>query len=344
MKIGIANDSPLAAEALRRALTLVPEHKLLWIARDGVEAVENCAAQTPDVILMDLIMPRMDGVEATRRIMAATPCTILIVTSSVELHTPKVFEAMGYGALDAVDTPTFSSGDPAQGAAALLTKLRTIGKLHGEGLGRTRPALSGRPARDTREPLIAIGASAGGPAALALLLEGLPRELTSPVIIVQHVDERFVAGMADWLGRHSKLPVRLARDGEPPARGEVLIAGTGDHLALTGPDRLGYTPDPKDYVYRPSVDVFFHSVARFWPGKAIGVLLTGMGSDGAKGLKALRDAGHLTIAQDQASSAVYGMPKAAAALGAAAEILPLDRIAARLYDAAGLKLARGVSA
>ena len=143
--------------------------------------------------------------------------------------------------------------------------------------------------------------------------------------------------MADWLGQHSALPVRLAREGEPPLTGTVLLAGTSDHLRLRTGRRLGYTPEPRDYVYRPSVDVFFQSVTDLWPGEAVGVLLTGMGRDGALGLKALRDQGHYTIAQDETSSAVYGMPKAAAALGAAVDILPIERVASKLVDALSRK-------
>ena len=138
--------------------------------------------------------------------------------------------------------------------------------------------------------------------------------------------------MADWLSQQSALPVTVAREGESPAVGRVLLAGTSDHLALKAADRLGYTPEPRDYVYRPSVDVFFESVSRLWRGDAVGVLLTGMGSDGALGLKALRNRGHHTIAQDRATSAVYGMPKAAAALNAAVDVLPMERIAARLVE------------
>jgi two-component system response regulator WspF len=139
--------------------------------------------------------------------------------------------------------------------------------------------------------------------------------------------------MADWLGAQCALPVRLARDGDRPIPGTVLLAGTNDHLSFADATRMRYTGQPIDYLYRPSIDVFFESVVQYWRGEAVGVLLTGMGRDGAIGLKAMRDRGHLTIAQDQATSAVYGMPKAAAAIDAATAILPLDRIAARIARA-----------
>lgn len=333
MRIGIANDMPMAVEALRRALLSQPEHRVIWAARDGEQAVALCAKDTPDLVLMDLIMPVMDGVEATRRIMAESPCAVLIVTVNVGTNAWQVFEAMGHGALDAIDTPMLGAGDLHNGARPLLAKVAEIDKLlrernappGGSRFGAGRSARAPRPSR-----LVAIGSSAGGPAALATVLSGLPRDFGAAVVIVQHVDEPFAASMATWLGQYSTLPVRLAREGDQLAGGVVWLAGTSDHLVLKDSYRLGYTAEPVDYVYRPSVDVFFHSVCRFWPGETVGVLLTGMGRDGAEGLKALRDQGCYTIAQDQASSAVYGMPKAAAALQAAVDILPVDRIAAKL--------------
>jgi two-component system response regulator WspF len=138
--------------------------------------------------------------------------------------------------------------------------------------------------------------------------------------------------MADWLGQDSALPVRVAEEGDQPTIGCVLLAGTSDHLTMKTADRLGYTADPSEYAYRPSVDVFFKSVGRLWLGDVVGVLLTGMGRDGALGLKALRDGGHYTIAQDEATSPVYGMPKAAAALNAAVDILPAERIGPKLME------------
>jgi chemotaxis response regulator CheB len=181
-----------------------------------------------------------------------------------------------------------------------------------------------------RPLMVAIGASAGGPAALAALLQELPADYPAFVAIIQHLDERFAAGMADWLCQQSRMPVRLARESDRPSRGAVLLAGGSDHLVFKKSDRLGYVAEPRELAYRPSINVFFHSVNALWLGDVVGVLLTGMGKDGAEGLGALRARGHYTIAQDQTSSAVYGMPKAAAAANAAVEILPLQKIASRL--------------
>ncbi len=345
MRIGIVNDMPLAVEVLQRAVAVDSAHRTVWVARDGAEAVELCARELPDLVLMDLIMPGMGGVEATRRIMAATPCPILVVTSSIGANTAKVYEAMGHGALDAVDTPVLGPGDMKASARPLLAKIATIGKLIGE---RDRPQRrAGRaaaPAAAGKVELVVVGASAGGPAALAEVLAGLPADFAAGIVVVQHVDQVFASGMAQWLSQHSKLPVRLAREGDMPAAGTVLLAGSNDHLCFKSAGWLGYAAEPADYVYRPSVDVFFHSVCKYWPGRAVGVLLTGMGRDGAAGLKALRDKGCHTIVQDQASCAVFGMPKAAIALDAAAEIVPLPRIARRLLATVGSGMAEAADA
>ncbi|CAN7264330.1 chemotaxis response regulator protein-glutamate methylesterase [Trinickia sp. LjRoot230] len=328
MNIGIVNDLPLAVEAMRRTIALRGEHRVLWVATDGAQAVDCCIAQPPDVVLMDLIMPKFDGVEATRRIMARAPCAILVVTSSVGANAWRVYEAMGAGALDAVDTPTLGDNRLGDASQPLLAKIDQIGRLLGKPLVyRQRPGTSLR--RDSL-PFVAIGASAGGPTALATVLGKLPADFGAPIVIVQHVDQAFAHGMAEWLDGQSALTVRVVLDGDRPQAGEALMAATNDHLRLTRGGSLGYTREPADMPYRPSVDVFFHSMVEHWQGDAIGVLLTGMGRDGAIGLKAMRAKGYQTIAQDEATSAVYGMPKAAAALDAARLILPLGSIADEL--------------
>ena len=335
MRIAIVNDLMMAVEAMRRVLASSLEHQLAWVALDGIEAVERCSRDTPDLILMDLIMPNMDGVEATRQIMAKTPCAIVVVTANVHDNSSKVFEAMGAGALDAVNTPILTGANAPEGAAALLRKIETISRLIGAGARKktvlpSPPSLWHRPLE--RDQLVAIGASAGGPAALAKVLALLSAQFPAAIVVVQHVDAQFAPGLADWLTYQTELSVRLANEGDHPKPGTVLLAGTDNHLVFVGPGRLGYVRQPLDCSYRPSVDVFFRSVSRFWHGDVVGVLLTGMGRDGAEGLKLLRDMGHRTMVQNRASSAVYGMPKAAAELNAASEILPLDRVGPRLAE------------
>jgi len=337
MKIAIVNDVSMVVEILRRVLAEWPEHQLLWVAQDGAQAVELCAWQLPDLILMDIVMPGMDGVEATRRIMQQTPCPILIVTADIGACADQVYQALGHGALDAVDTPALSGSDWRQGSAVLMDKIARIGRMERKPAPAARSTVEPRrtptvPVPTASDKLVAIGASAGGPGALAAILRALPEDFPAAIVIVQHIDPGFAGGMAGWLEQQSGLKVRVAREGDRPQRGTVLMAGTNQHLLFRNRDSLGYMPESPEDVYHPSIDVFFHSVVRQWRGQAVGVLLTGMGRDGAAGLKAIRDAGYHTIAQDRESSSVYGMPKAAAALDAATEILPIATIAKALVS------------
>jgi two-component system response regulator WspF len=335
VRIAIVNDVPRAADLLRQIIISVPGCQVAWDARGGAEAVERCRQDTPDLVLMDLMMPVTDGAEVTRRIMAHTPCAILLVTPTFDAHCGKVFEALGAGALDAVQMPILEGSGQLGGAAELRFKIEMIGRLVSVDKGANllgRPAQKSRPTSVGTNRLVAIGASAGGPAALATILTGLPRDFSAATVIIQHVDEQFVPLMASWLNERSSIPVRIARQGDRPEVGTALMACTRDHLVLVDAQSLDYTAEPSDCQYRPSVDVFFQSVARYWRGDVAGVLLTGMGRDGAKGLKALRDAGAFTIAQDSASCVVYGMPKAAADLDAAMDILPVEKIAMRLIN------------
>jgi two-component system response regulator WspF len=330
VRIAIVNDTVMAVEALRRVVAKVPDYKLAWVAYDGVEAVTKCLADTPDLILMDVLMPSMDGVEATRRIMNQSPCAILMVTASVSRYAAKVFEAMGYGALDAINTPALGYGQQAEGNTGLLNKIAIIARLIGKpSQQRSQLSTPRQPDRYQKplSPLIAIGASTGGPQALATILSQFPSDFNAAVVIVQHIDAQFAQGFASWLDEQIPLSVQLATPGALPQPGKILIAGTNEHLVMRSDRTLGYEREPLNCSYHPSVDVFFKSVANHWMGKGIGVLLTGMGRDGAQGLKLLREEGWHTIAQDSKTCIVYGMPKVAAELKAAVEILPVEAIA-----------------
>jgi two-component system response regulator WspF len=294
------------------------------VARTGADAVRLCRDLPPDLVLMDLAMPVLDGVEATRRIMREAPCAILIVTAAPQDNVGQVFRALGAGALDVTATPVLLGRG---GEDALLTKIRTIAKLISAAPAApptptAAPAASG-PAV-TR--LVAIGASTGGPVALARMLARWRPPPDTAAVVVQHIDPAFAYQLARWLGEQTGVPVRTIAGGDALEGGLVQVAASDDHLRLTPGHRFAYDAHPRDEVYRPSIDVFFHSVARYWDRNAAGVLLTGMGRDGASGLLAMRQAGQGTIAQDEASSAVYGMPRAAAELGAAEKILSLDNI------------------
>lgn len=333
MRIGIVNH--LVAGNLQQILAQEPSYHIAWIVRDGVQAIAQCIKNTPNLVLMELNLPLINGVEATRRIMKAAPCPILIVTTTVNNNTTQIFEAMGYGALDAIDTPLLGNDNHAQHSREIFfKKIKMIAKL---------PTLANLPHLKPSSPLInstrqesltqtvvpyliAIGSSTGGPKALVKLLANLPNTLPATVIIIQHVNQEFAANLASWLNIHSALPVQLALTRQQPQVGTVYLASSNDHLILTKQCTFAYTTEPHSIPYRPSVDVFFQSVAKNWPKKSVAVLLTGMGRDGAEGLALLREAGWYTIAQDEATSVIYGMPKAAKERGAATAILPLGEI------------------
>jgi two-component system response regulator WspF len=337
MRVAIVNDLRLAVEALKRTVAQAPGCVLAWTAADGAEAVARCAADRPDLVLMDLVMPVLDGVEATRRIMAATPCAILVVTSTVEGNLDRVYNALGAGALDAVQGPHFAADGSLGGVQPVLRRIRTLQRLTGNGAsvsevpvvaplarggegGRTSGGAVGRPA------LLALGASTGGPEALRTVLKGLSTGFAPPTLIVQHLDAEFVPGFCGWLAAQTGRSVRPATEGDVPAPGVVYVAASRDHLALTAEGALRYVAEPVEQPYRPSVDVLFESLARHAGRPGAAALLTGMGKDGARGLLALRRAGWRTFAQDEATSVVYGMPRAAREAGAAGEVLPLDAL------------------
>lgn len=332
MRIAIVNDLALAITSIRRVLEHDGRHTIAWVARDGEDALARFAADEPDLVLLDLLMPRLDGVQTTRKIRERSSCPILIVTANAGQASGQIFEAMGHGALDVVNVPVLTDA-PAQSGRALLQKIATVERLQGRAVAPQRHAPgSGEAAPPTRRRprLIAIGASTGGPRTLATVLAPLPRHLAAAIVVVQHIDAQFAPGLVSWLDGQIPLSVRAAETGQSPQAGSVLIAVSNDHLVLRSDGRFAYQQDPIDEPYRPSVDVFFNSLQQHWHDPGTAVLLTGMGRDGGKGMLALRRAGWHTIAQDEASCAVYGMPKAAVDLGGAAEVLAPDAIAQRL--------------
>ncbi len=341
LRIAIVNGSTEEVEILRQVLLSAPGYEIAWVAADGAEAVRKCSEDCPDVILMGLVMPGLDGVQATRRIMRESPCAILITVSTMSGNAGRVFEAMGYGALDVVVTPRVGPMSRIECGGELLDKIGRISSLtknHGRREG------VGRPRREVERPvLVAIGSSAGGPKALATILGGLPVEFPGAVVIVQHIDAEFAPRLAEWLAGQTALPVRLIDHICPVAAGTVLVAGRGKHLVMAANLRLNYVIEPRDAPYKPSIDAFFSSAANYWPNPGLAVLLTGMGKDGAKGLLDLRKAGWHTIAQDESSSVVYGMPRAAANIGAAVEVFSLSGITAAIMEYAGKPRSKGLS-
>lgn len=335
MRIAIVNDLTLAITSIRRVIEHEGVHSVAWVARNGLDALALFAADEPDLVLLDLVMPHLDGVQTTKRIRERSNCPILIVTAQAGRSSGQIFEAMGYGALDVVNLPVLT-GSPAENGQELLKKIARIERLQGGNPARRSSSAGSAPgAARRRPPLIAIGASTGGPKTLATVLAPLPRSLKAAVVVVQHIDAQFAPGLVSWLDSQVPLPVRAAEAGHAPQAGTVLIAVSNDHLVLRAGGRFAYQAEPLEEPYRPSVDAFFTSLVKHWPDPGLAVLLTGMGRDGGKGMLALRRAGWHTIAQDEASCAVYGMPKAAVELGGAVEVLPPEAIARSLGQRTG---------
>lgn len=335
MRIAIVNDVPMIAEGLARLLRGSSQHDIAWIAYDGEQAVTKTVADVPDVILMDLFMPVMNGAEATKHIMARRPCPILIVTSSVSEHIAEVFRAMGFGALDAISTPVLGAQGSPRDTEILLRKIETTKQA----ATATLEQLAAKRAKMSHvicagaQGLVALGASAGGPRAIVTFLQNFSRDLPIAVVIVQHVNKQFAPRLAEWLNTRVDWPVQIAHNGDTIEEGKVYLAVSRDHLALAETGHLVYHADPIDYPYRPSMNIFFESVAKYWNRPACGVLLSGMGVDGVNGLSALREAGHYTVAQDETSSSSYGLPKAAKDSNAAIDILDVEKmgVAIRQY-------------
>jgi two-component system chemotaxis response regulator CheB len=332
VRVLVADDSELFREVLSRVIAAEPGFEVVAAAADGNEAARLVRDLKPDVITMDLNMPDADGFSGIARIMAETPTPILVLT--VNREEAVGFRALSLGALDILEKPSPTSNLDDYGAL-LRSRLRLLAGVkvirHLRGL-RTRRATEARPV--ARPELVAIGASLGGPRALAALLRALPAAFPAPIAVVQHIADGFTEGLANWLGQESRLEVREARDRDVLRPGLVLLAPTGRHLVVSqGVARLSDAP-PVD-SFRPSVTPLFRSAAEAYGSRACGVVLTGMGRDGAEGLKVLKRAGGHTIAQDEATSAVYGMPRAAIETGAVDQVLPLDEIPRALVELVG---------
>lgn len=324
MRVAIVHRSRESAELLKTVIGGVRRATVAWVAHDGLEAVRACKENRPDLVLMAIDLPKLDGLAATRRIMAEAPCAVLVVAPAISASISKVYDAMSAGAVNAVDMPTAVADGRVKGAEMLLEKIGLVKKLVGKANASERSLRVQD--RDRLPPIVALGASTGGPQALASVIEVFPADLDAAVVVVQHFDQQYAQGFVEWLRPRSKLPVQLVREGAGPARGVVLVGATNDHLIMDDTRALSYTPHPRAKAYRPSVDVFFQSLVNHWPRPSVAALLTGMGRDGAEGLMELRKRGWLTLAQDEKTSVVFGMPKAAAEIGAAVRVLPIGEI------------------
>ncbi len=345
IQVFIVDDSPVALIVLKRILSASPEVEVVGTARTAKEALALIPQVKPDVICTDFHMPQMDGLEFTQEIMANYPRPILVISTAVQPEdTYTVFQLLNAGAVDVFPKPKDGLlGEDSQLAQELIRKIKILSgvkvftrrnrsKVHhtptADPFKLTTPLISLAPSKTIR--MVAIGASTGGPQALHAILTQLPARLPVPVICIQHISEGFLQGLVNWLNVQCSLSVQIARNGEIPQNGTVYFAPEGYHLEWDRQGRFLYSSAPPLAGHRPSITITFQSIARYYGDRSIGVLLTGMGRDGADGMGAIARNGGMTIAQNEASSVVFGMPKEAIALGAVQHILPVDEIASML--------------
>ncbi|HET6498168.1 MAG TPA: chemotaxis-specific protein-glutamate methyltransferase CheB [Coriobacteriia bacterium] len=344
IRVVVVDDSAVAREMLVQILTSDEHIEVVGSATDGQEAIDVVAALRPDVVTMDIHMPRVDGLQAIEHIMAFTPVPILVVSSSVHGDGGgRAFDALDAGALEVMRKPEPRDwAELTEIAADLISRIKLLSRVpvvtHVRGIraarpGRFQPVATGEAACSVAPEVVAIGSSTGGPSALLNVLGRLPAEFPLPILVAQHIADGFVPGLVAWLDAGCKIRVLMAEDGMPVLPGVAYLSPSGVNLCYS-PRELRLGGPMLGQVHVPSADVLFDSVTETCGAGAIGVVLTGMGSDGARGLKAMRDTGAFTIAQDEDTSIVYGMPKTAFDMGAAAAVLPVHEIAAELERAA----------
>lgn len=337
----IVEDSVVARELLNRILSSDSDIRVIGTASNGDEAIAFVNRTKPDVITMDIVMPKMDGFEATRNIMETNPVPIVIVSGSlVQEEVEKTWRAMEAGAVAVLEKPRFTatiSGEAAKliQTVKLMSQVKPVRRWKRSKLnGRVDPPAVTKNSEPASRSIrvVAIGASTGGPLVLHTILRELPPTFPAPILLVQHITAGFTAGFVDWLDRSCSLTVRLASHGEMALAGCVYVAPDGRHMKIDAEGRILITAENTKKGIVPSVASLFRSVALAFGDKAVGVLLTGMGKDGAEDLYLMRQQGAVTIAQDEESSVVYGMPFEAVKLGAAMHCLPPDQIAKMLKD------------
>ncbi|MHB1842343.1 MAG: chemotaxis-specific protein-glutamate methyltransferase CheB [Sulfobacillus sp.] len=339
-RVLVVEDSPVSRELITHLLTRDPQLKVAAVAGDGREAVRLTQELKPDVILMDVHMPHMNGLEATREIMRTTPTPIVVMSAtSVGTEAAMVFEATQAGALTFVQKPGVAASDQ-DGARRLVEMVKAMAEVKVIGRRRQRsgqpPEVAPLPTRPSQEArLVAIGASTGGPPALMAILKALPRNFALPVVMVQHITPGFTEGLATWLASASSFDVKVAKDGEVLQSGRAYLPPDGVQIVVSLGSRIRLVPRLAEQIFCPSIDRLFESVAEVFGPAALGIVLTGMGRDGAEGLRRMRESGGVTIAQDEATSAVFGMPKEAVRLKAATHVLPLTKIADAIVENMG---------
>ncbi|PMB42781.1 chemotaxis response regulator protein-glutamate methylesterase [Fischerella thermalis CCMEE 5330] len=344
IRVLLVEDSQIALVLLKRILKSSSDIEVVGEAHTGLEALKLIPKLEPDVICTDLHMPHMNGLELTTEVMELYPRPILVISVSVQTDDSRnIFQLLDAGAVDIFPKPTLGLiADDEVFKNELINKIKILSGVKVFRKKRKLPTQTQDfPVENlavlssqsfARPKVVVIGASTGGPQALKELLSKLPLDFPLPVICIQHIYVGFLQGLLDWLAVGCRLPIQIAQPGDLPKPGRIYFAPEQQHLELDARGRFIYSDSPPVAGHRPSVTVTFTSIAKFYGQACVGILLTGMGRDGAEGMQAIAQAGGFTIAQDEASSVVFGMPKAAVELGAAQQVLPIHAIAPRLLS------------
>jgi two-component system, chemotaxis family, protein-glutamate methylesterase/glutaminase len=341
VRVLVVDDSLICRQLISEVLRLDPDIEIAGTAANGSEALERLAVLKPDVVTMDVDMPVMDGLTAVEHIMAERPTPILLLTGDPRYQAPELtYRALELGALALQIKPSIDAEPEAWNLARevkLLASVKVIRHVRGKVRGAAAGALHTEPQLQAGGMgVVAVAASTGGPQVLQRMVAGLPADFPAPIVIVQHINAAFAESLATWMGNSSKLKVRLAQDGEPLQPGNVLIAPPGQHLTIPFRGRVALQSGVERDGHMPSGTVLLESAARAYGRRAVGLILTGMGADGAEGMLAIKRSGGLTLGQSEESCVVFGMPGAAVKLKAVDHLIHADEVASTL-----VRLARG---
>ncbi len=341
IRVLVVDDSAFMRNALTKMIASDHEFHVVGTARDGVEAVDKVISLRPDIVTLDVEMPRMNGLEALRLIMDKNPVPVVMVSSLTTEGAETTLEALDIGAVDFIPKNLSDiSGDILKIKENLLRKLKILGRLKPRlkkrSISRDLPPLKIRHTGERRISVVAIGSSTGGPRALQEILPKLPENFPVPILVAQHMPKNFTGPFAERLNQLSRITVKEAEDGEPIEPGKALIAPGGRHIGVSRGKALKVQvrvmPDNGESIYKPSVDILLKEVSRVYPGRVLGVILTGMGHDGLEGIKEMKKEGGRTIAESEETCVVYGMPKSVVEAGLADKVLPINEIAGEIIN------------
>ena len=334
IRVLVVDDSAFVRKAVERMLGATEDIEVVGFAADGEAGLARARELRPDVVTLDIRMPKLGGLETLERLMAEQPVPVLLLSTLTQEGAEVTLRGLELGALDFVDKSSVQPMSMLSLADELVAKIRALGGARVR--LRPRPAPSPAAAPSAVAECVVIAASTGGPAALQTVVGALPAGFAASVLVVQHIPRGFTRSLAERLDARSSLPVREAKDGEPVEPGKVLVAPAGIHSRLVrrrGRVEVALEEEPRGALHRPSADVVMGSTAEVFGPASVGVVLTGMGSDGTEGLRAIREKGGLTVAESEATSVIYGMPKAAIEAGVVQRVVPLEKVAGEILAA-----------